>query len=139
MPMHQQSSTEDLWFFFSLSFWLLSVVSLFFYCLYSCTHTVAQICALFTSSSPPCYMRVLSDLLDSSLIHFISYLFISLIFLLLLLAYTFYFLYVVDHKPAQYWRAGPPGQKEHLHRKIRAVRPRRRVESCKKKQFKLKE
>ena len=46
-------------------------------------------------------MRVLSDLFDLS-IHFISYLFISLIFLLFLLPYTFYFLDVVDNKPAHF-------------------------------------
>ena len=40
-------------------------------------------------------MRVLSDLFDFS-IHFISYLFISLIFLLFLLPYTFYFLDVYE-------------------------------------------
>ena len=46
-------------------------------------------------------MRMVSDLFDFS-IHFISYLFISLIFLLFLLPYTLYFLDVVDHKPAHF-------------------------------------
>ena len=59
---------------------------------------MAQVCALFTPSSSPCFMRVLSDLFDLS-IHFISYLFIS-IFLHLLLPYTFYFLDVVDYNHA---------------------------------------
>ena len=43
-------------------------------------------------------MRTVSDLFDFS-IHFISFLFISLIFLLFLLPYTFHFLNVVDNKP----------------------------------------
>ena len=46
-------------------------------------------------------MRTLSDLFDLS-IHLISYLFISLIFLLLLLLYTFYFLGVVDYNHAHF-------------------------------------
>ena len=46
-------------------------------------------------------MRTLSDLFDLSF-RFISYLFISLIFLLFLLPYTFYFLDVVDNKPAHF-------------------------------------
>ena len=46
-------------------------------------------------------MRVLSDLFDLS-IHFISFLFISLIFLFFLLPYTFYFLDVVDKYPAYF-------------------------------------
>ena len=46
-------------------------------------------------------MRVWSDLFDLS-IHFISYLFISLIFLHFLLPYTFYFLNLVDNKPAHF-------------------------------------
>ena len=46
-------------------------------------------------------MRVLSDLFDLS-IHFISYLFISLVFLLFLLSYTFYFLDVVDYNHAHF-------------------------------------
>ena len=46
-------------------------------------------------------MRTVSDLFDLS-IHFISYLFISLIFLLFLLPYTLYFLNGVDNKPAHY-------------------------------------
>ena len=56
-------------------------------------------------------MSTLSDLFDLSF-HFISYLFMSLIFLLLL-PYTFYFLDLVDNKPAE--ELGP-GQKELLHR-----------------------
>ena len=88
----------------------------------SCTYTVAQVCALFTPSSSSCFMRTLSDLFDFS-IHLISYLFISLIFLLFLLPYTFYFLDVVDNKPALFrWGAGPPGQKELSHR-LWAQRP----------------
>ena len=58
----------------------------------------------------------LSDLFDLS-IHFMSYLFISLIFLLFLLPYTFYFLDVVDNKPAPLpLRSWPLGQKELFHR-----------------------
>ena len=52
-----------------------------------------------TPSSYSCFMRALSDLFDLS-IHFISYLFISLIFLPFLLPYTFYFLDVLHKKPA---------------------------------------
>ena len=68
----------------------------------------------FIPSSYSCFMRVLSvssDLFDLS-IHFISYLFISLIFLLFLLPYTFYFLDVVDNMPAHFrWGAGPLAKK----------------------------
>ena len=46
-------------------------------------------------------MRVLSDLFDLS-IYFISYLFISLIFLHFLLPYTFYFLDVADYNHAHF-------------------------------------
>ena len=46
-------------------------------------------------------MRKVSDVFDFS-IHFIPYLFISLIFLLFLLPYTFYFLNVVDKYPAYF-------------------------------------
>ena len=46
-------------------------------------------------------MRVLSDLFDLS-IHFISYLFISLIFLLFPLPFAFYFLDVVDYNHAHF-------------------------------------
>ena len=46
----------------------------------------------------------------------VSYLFISLIFLLFLLPVNFIFQDVVDNKPAHFrWGAGPPGQKELLH------------------------
>ena len=49
--------------------------------------------------------------------HFIYFL------LLFLLLYTFYFLDVVDNKPMHFrWGAGPPGQKELLHR-LWAQRP----------------
>ena len=97
--------------------------SLSFCCVFldRCTHTaaqVAQVWVLFTPSSFSCFVRVLSvssDLFDLS-IHLISYLFISLIFLLFLLPYTLYFLDVVDNKPAHFrWGAGPPGQKKLLH------------------------
>ena len=82
----------------------------------SCTQTEAQVCALFTPSSSPCFMRVLSDVFDFSSL-FISYLFISLLFLLFLLPCTFYFLDVVDHNHAHFrWGAGSPGQKELFHR-----------------------
>ena len=66
-------------------------------------------------------MRTLSGFFDFSL-HFISFLFISLIFFLsllpyTLLPYTFNFLDVLDNIPAHFrWGAGPPGQKELLHR-----------------------
>ena len=57
-------------------------------------------------------MRVLSDLFFDLSIHFISCLFISLIFLLLLLPCTFYFLDVVDNKPAHFrWELGTLAEK----------------------------
>ena len=50
-------------------------------------------------------MRTVSDLFDFSF-HYISFLFIFLILLLFLLPYTFYFLNVVDNKPAHFrWGA----------------------------------
>ena len=61
-----RTTTEDSWVPFVRS----SVMSLLScYCCYcflcqsmiSCAHTVAQICALFVSSSSPCFMRTLSD------------------------------------------------------------------------------
>ena len=77
----------------------------------------------FTPSSRPCFMRVLSavpDLFDTS-IHFITYLFISLIFLLFLLLYTFYFLDVVDNKPAHF-RWGATGHELNVeHAQIRTL------------------
>ena len=67
-------------------------------------------------------MRTVSDLFDFS-IHFISLLFISLIFLLFLLPYTFHFLNVVDHKPAHFrWGAWHLCREELLHR-LSAQRP----------------
>ena len=73
-------------------------------------------------SHPQVFMRTLSDLFDFS-IHFISFLFISLISLLSLLPYTFYFLNVVDNKPAHFrWGAWHPGREELLHR-LWAQRP----------------
>ena len=67
----------------------------------------AQVCALFTPSSSPCLMRTLSDLFFDLSIHFISYLFTTLIFLLFLLPYTFYFLDVVDYNHPRFrWGAG---------------------------------
>ena len=72
--------------------------------------------SLFTPTSYSCFMRTLSDLFDLS-VHFISYLFISLIFLLFLSCLTLSTsLMVVDDKPAHFrWGAGPLGQKELLH------------------------
>ena len=81
-----------------------------------CTHTVAQVRVLFTPSSSSCFIRTLSDLFDLSM-HFISYLFISLFFLLFLHLETFCFLNVVDIKSAHFrLGAGPPWPKQILHR-----------------------
>ena len=62
-------------------------------------HTVAQVFALFVSSSSPCLMRTLSDSLSLSdfSIYLTFHLFITFIFLHFLLPFTFYFLVVVDY------------------------------------------
>ena len=84
------------------------LVSLSFDCfLAKCAHTVAQVCALFTSLSSSCFMRTLSDLFDLS-IHFVSGLFVSLIFLLFFLPYTFYIFDFVENKPAPWTKRTLP-------------------------------
>ena len=52
-------------------------------------HTVAQVCALFVSSSSPCLVRTLSDSLSDLSIYLTFLLFILLFFLHILLPFTF--------------------------------------------------
>ena len=88
-----------------------------------CAHTVAQVCALFVSSSSPCLMRTLSGSLFDFSIYLTFLLFISFIFLHFLLPFTFLFLDVVDCNHAHCrWGAGSPGLQELLHR-LWAQRP----------------
>ena len=79
-------------------------------------HTVAQVCALFVSSSSPCLMRTLSGSLSDLSIYLTFLLFIPSIFLHFPLPFTFLFLDVVDYNHAHgRWGAGSPGQEELLH------------------------
>ena len=81
-------------------------------------HTVAQVCALFVSSSSPCLMRTLSDSLSDLSIYLTFLLFIPFVFLHFLLPFTFLFLDVVDYNHAHCrWGAGSPGLQELLHKK----------------------
>ena len=104
----------------SLSFWLSSLLD---------ARTLSGSSRLKFESSfiPSSYSRFMSVLSVSSgllfdlSIHFISSLFISLIFLHFRLPY--YFLDVVDDKPAHFrWGAGSPGLQGLLHRRSRIVR-----------------
>ena len=60
-----------------------------------CARTVAQVCALFVSSSSPCLMRTLSDFLSDLSIYLTFLHFITFSFLHFLLPFTFLFLDVV--------------------------------------------
>ena len=72
MPMHESSCIVDP-SFFVVSLFCCQLVSLFFDCLpWSCTHTVAQVCALFTPSSSPCFTRVLRPLRLLYSLHLLS-------------------------------------------------------------------
>ena len=120
MPMHESSCTQDP-SFFVVSLLCCQLVSLSHDCL-PCLD-VRTLWLKSESSRIPwsssCFMRtvsVASDLFDFS-IHFMSFLIVSLIFLLFLLPDTFNFLNVVDTYPA-YFRWGPwhPGRERSSHR-----------------------
>ena len=107
----------------SVSSWLLVLSSsVAQFLAHMIAHTVAQVCALFVSSSSPCLMHTLSDSLFDLSIEFTFLLFIPFIFLHILLHYTFYFLDVVDYNHAHCrWGVGSPGLQVLLH-KLRAQR-----------------
>ena len=99
-------------FVFVVSLFLLSVsvVVLWLFSLIDARTLWLKFESSFTPSSSSCFIRTVSDLFDLS-IHFISFLFISLIYLHFLLLSTFYFLKVVDNKPAHYRWGGSLAKK----------------------------
>ena len=121
MPMHESSCMEDP-SFFVVSLLCCQLVSSSFDC-FPCLD-IRTLWPKFESSFIPwsssCFMRtvrVASDLFDFS-IHFISFLFISLISLLFLQPDTFNFLNVVDKYPAHFrwgpWHFGREGSSNNV-------------------------